>query len=70
MHSFEPEQTWTGDSKMDITDCLAGHATALLVFANDKLHEVWALLMQLVLACILVHLVDLIVAASEAGQSF
>ena len=69
MHSFETQETGTCDPKMNVSNSLAGHAASRLAFSDDKLEEVGALLVQLVLAAVLVHLVYLIVPASELGQA-
>lgn len=55
---------------MNVSEGVAVHAAAVLAFANDKLKEVGAFLVQLVLAFVFVNLVDLIMATLEADQAF
>lgn len=55
---------------MCVPDSVTSHTASFLALSDDQLHELWALLMFLVLAALLVDLVDLVVAAPEARQTF
>lgn len=68
MHSFHIHQARTGEAEVDIPDGIAAHTAALLVFSDHQLNQVRALLMQAVLAIVLVHLVDLVMATLELGD--
>lgn len=54
---------------MNIPYCLTCHAAAALALTNDQLHEIRTLLVQLEFACILIDLVDFVVAAAQLGKA-
>lgn len=69
MQSLQTHEAGTGDTKVNVPDCLTSDATATLAFTYDQLDKVGALLVQLVLASILVDLVNFVVAAAQFGKS-
>jgi len=69
MQSFHGHQARAGKPEVDIPDGVAAHATTFLVFSDDQLDEVRALLVQPVLAVIFVHFIGLEVAALELGET-
>lgn len=69
MQSFHGHQARTGESEMDVPDGVAAHATAFLVFSDHELDEVRALLVQLVLALVFIHFVNLEMAAFKPGET-
>lgn len=70
MQSFERHQARAGHSEVDVPDGVAPHAAASLALSDHELHKVGTLFVQLVLALVLVHLVNLIMTALEASESF
>lgn len=68
MQSFEIHEARTCDAEVNVPDSLAGHAAARFALANDQLDEVWALLVQLMLASVLVDPVYLVVTAAHFDQ--
>lgn len=70
MHSFHGHQARTGEAEVDVSDRIASHAAALLVFSNGELQELGAILVQLVFACRPVDLVNFVVATPELDEAF
>lgn len=70
MQSFQIHKAGAGDAEVCIANGVASHAAAFLALPDDQLHKLRAFSVFLVLAACLVNLVDLVVAASQAGQAF
>lgn len=69
MQSFEIHQARTGETQVDVSDGVTRHTATGLALSDDQLDKFRAFLVQLVFAIVLVHLVNFVVAASEASES-
>lgn len=70
MQSFESHEAGAGNTQVSVPNSIASHAAAGLALSDHQLHKFWAFPVCLVLATSLVDLIDLIMAASEAGEAF